>query len=71
MIPYKTKQKVSLRGSLAAEYLRLHNFFSQKLADEFMESILFKADPAIEKATQEGMIIVGRISEKGKYFPDW
>ena len=61
---------VSLRGSLAGEYVRLRETGNKASADVFVESLLLSDDPDVIRLPQDTAIVIGRHSERGQFFPD-
>ena len=67
---FKYLQNVSLRGSLAMDYLRLANSAPEELED-FVFKMATSNNPSIIKINSGGEILVGKAEDRGKYFPDW
>ena len=62
---------VSLRGSVADRYCRLLWDGRVREADEFMREMLSSSDANIVKFKEQGSIVIGLLSDRGRYLPDW
>ena len=61
---------VSLRGSLSQELYDLR--LAGKPGDNFVREVLGTISlPEFIALFDEGVLVVGRAKDKGKYFPDW
>ena len=63
--------KVSLRGSLAAEYYRLLTTVSADVASSYMRELFQWPDPDIVRLILGDDVIIGLRSEQGNYLLDW
>ncbi len=64
------KQKISLRGSLAAEVAeQLHA--SPPDAGAILRDCLYRHSSDIVMIQENDMVVIGRESEVGMYPPDW
>lgn len=66
-----TVQIVSFRGSLAAEICKLQSTRSKAEVDAYVRSILATNDPDLLKRRDGECIVIGRVSERGQFYPDW
>ncbi len=63
--------QLSLRGSLAREYVALTTDASPDRLQDFVDELLDSSDQDLEKRIEGGTLIIGRTSEQGMYPPDW
>lgn len=62
---------VSLRGSLADDYYHLTYVDNTQEANHFIKSLLVSNDGNLIRYREGEQIVIGLLSEKGKYFPHW
>ena len=62
---------ISLRGTLAGEFLRLRSLGDRKAADEFIEQLLVSEDPDLVRFQDGAILVIGQGSERGHFSPDW
>ena len=64
---------VSLRGLLAQELAdrAAASADSDKVIEEFIDGLMESDDPDLVKRFNGGILIIGRLSERGKFLPDW
>lgn len=67
----KFTMPVSLRGSLAEQYLQLAKGQSKEKAEEFVSALLAALNPDVVRVNSPEGIVIGLQSERGKFFPDW
>jgi len=67
------KQKISLRGTLAGEYIKTlaENGGAQISMDNYLSSLIMSNDPALLKLNENEITVIGKRSERGNYPPDW
>lgn len=67
------ENKISLRGSLAATYLRrfIKPGSSKKDLDSYLSYLLNSDDPSLLKINENDTTVIGKRSERGYYPPDW
>lgn len=63
--------QLSLRGSLAREYVALTTDASPDRLQDFIDELLESADAGLEKRLEGSLLIIGRVSERGFFPPDW
>ena len=63
--------KTSLRGTLAAEYLRRVKVGGREQAEQYLNDLLCSDKSDIVRYEESDRIVIGRLSEKGQYPPDW
>ena len=63
--------QLSLRGSLAKEYLAVANECSPDRIQIFVDELIGSSDDDLEKLIEGDMLIIGRSSERGMYPPEW
>jgi hypothetical protein len=67
-------QRVSLRGSLAGDYMRkcAEPGVTQKQIEEFIFKLSLARDARLLKYYDEnGILVIGKTSEQGYFPPDW
>lgn len=66
-------QQVSLRGSLARDYLRKLTEYGikQKDLDDYVFHLAMSNDPSLIKFNEQGVTVIGKRSELGCFPPDW
>ena len=66
-------QQVSLRGSLARDYLQkiAEYGLTQKNLDDYVFQLAMSKDPNLIKLNENGVTIIGKRSERGFFPPDW
>ena len=62
---------ISLRGSLADEYLKLRSACDGESAEQFIEQLIVSEDPDLVRAQEPAALVIGRASELGQFPPDW
>ena len=62
---------ISLRGSLASEYYRLVTNHSKQEARTMIDGLLASSDCNIYRYLDRDILVIGLISERGHYWPDW
>ncbi len=62
---------VSLRGSLADQYCQLISYHDKDEGERYIKKLLFSDDEELVKIRSDEQIVIGLISERGKYFPHW
>ncbi len=67
----KYNLSVSLRGSLAGQYYELLSSRDKIACSDYVQELLFSEDPDLIKYQEEWVIVIGRNSERGRFFPDW
>lgn len=59
--------KISFRGSLAGRFAELKH----EDRSDFIEELFKSSDLDIMAYVEDGSLVVGRLSERGCFFPDW
>ena len=63
--------RLSLRGSLAQQYFDLAYRGALPTAEEFVGRLIESSDPDLEKRIDGELLVIGRVSERGRFLPDW
>lgn len=62
---------LSLRGSLAQQYFDFAYQGNWDKAKEYASYLMKSPDPDIEKRIEGELLVIGKVSERGHFFPDW
>lgn len=67
------KINVSLRGSLAGDCILdlMKPGVPRKNLDKYLASLVESDDPDLLKYSDNGITIIGKLSERGHFPPDW
>ena len=63
--------QLSLRGSLAQEFVSLARRQTAEIAEKYVDTLIESQDPDLDKRFEGGVLIIGRVKERGRYPPDW
>jgi hypothetical protein len=63
--------QLSLRGSLAQQYFDLASQGALLAAEIFVRSLIESLDPDLDKRVDGDLLVIGKVSERGQFSPDW
>ena len=66
-----TPLSVSLRGTLAANFMQTYRYAGAHAAHAFVRRLLDSENPDIVQVVDGALLVVGLASERGRFSPDW
>ena len=62
---------VSLRGTLAANFMHMYRAAGAHAAHDFVRHLLDSKNPDIVQVVDGALLVIGLASERGRFLPDW